>query len=241
MFTETTSYWMTIKTASNAAGALFVLFFINIERIQFMTNGPGNYFSNIWNLTDFALIVFYLFGFIPLEFIISPDSSKEMFLAWKSINFILIILFFVSINQYLQIFELFSFLVQMIEAVFMDLKNFIIYYFLVMTTFGFIFKILFEDPSADCVGFGPFSYILMSLRIVWGEGSFDIEKTDYKIIGWLTYIMLMLTGNIVLLNFIIAVVQQSYEYSMQKMKFNYLKAQLRMINDYYMTLTEEDF
>lgn len=53
--------------------------------------------------------------------------------------------------------------------------------------------------------------------------------------------MLMLTGNIVLLNFIIAVVQQSYEYSMQKMKFNYLKAQLRMINDYYMTLTDEDF
>ena len=36
--------------------------------------------------------------------------------------------------------------------------------------------------------------------------------------------MLMLTGNIVLLNFIIAVVQQSYEYSMQKMKFNYLQS-----------------
>jgi hypothetical protein len=174
MLTETSSDWITIKTVSNIAGALFVLFFINLEIKQFMTNGPGKYFSNIWNITDFALIVFYLFGFIPLEFIISSDSSKEMILAWKSINFILIILFFVSINQYLQIFELFSFLVQMIEAVFMDLKNFILYYFIVMTTFGFIFKILFEEPSADCAGLGSISYILMSLRIVWGEGSFDI-------------------------------------------------------------------
>ena len=128
----------------------------------------------------------------------------------------------------------------MFEAVFMDLEDFIIYCFLARTTFGFIFKKLFEEPSAYCAGFGPFSFILMSLRIVWGEGSFRIEKTDSKVIGGLTCIILMLTGNILLINFIIAVVQQSYEYSMQRMKLNYLKAQLRMINDYYITLTDED-
>jgi len=56
----------------------------------------------------------------------------------------------------------------------------------------------------------------MSLRTVWGEGSFDIEKTEFKIVAWISYILLMLVGNIVLLNFLIAVVNQSYEASMQK-------------------------
>jgi len=51
----------------------------------------------------------------------------------------------------------------------------------------------------------------------------------------------MLIGNIVLLNFLIAVVNQSYEASMQKNKYHSLNARLELINDYYLTLSEENF
>ena len=51
----------------------------------------------------------------------------------------------------------------------------------------------------------------------------------------------MLCGNIVLLNFLIAVVNQSYEACMQRMQSQSLKAQLFMIRDYYLTLPQEAF
>ncbi len=54
---------------------------------------------------------------------------------------------------------------------------------MVMITFGLIFNMLFKNPSDDSLGLGPLSYILMSLKIVWGEGSFDISNTEYKIIA----------------------------------------------------------
>ena len=98
----------------------------------------------------------------------------------------------------------------MILTVFSDLKIFLFYYLLVMTLFGFIFMILFGEPSEDSVGLGPLSFVLMSFRIVWGENSFDIEKTNHKYIAWASYILIMLTGNIVFLNFLIASVNESY-------------------------------
>jgi len=120
----------------------------------------------------------------------------------------------------------------MVQAVFYDLRLFLAYYSLVMLVFGFILMIVFNDPSKDSDGLGPFSYMIMSLRIVWGESSFDIEKSEYKIMAWLTYILIMLVGNIVFMNFLIAVVNQSYESCMQRMRSQSLKSKLLMIRDY---------
>ncbi len=164
-----------------------------------------------------ALIVITLFVQLPfMVFQNSINICQDWDYAYKSINSLMILLIFVKINQYLQIFESFCFLVQMIDSVFYDLRFFLCYYIMVMTTFAMIFNILFDQPVTDSAGFGSLSYLLMSLRTVWGEGSFDIEKTEFKIVAWISYILLMLVGNIVLLNFLIAVVNQSYEASMQK-------------------------
>jgi len=67
----------------------------------------------------------------------------------------------------------------MIDSVFYDLRYFLAYYLMVMITFGLIFNLFFNAPSEDSVGLGPLSYIIMSLKIVWGEGSFDISNTEY--------------------------------------------------------------
>jgi hypothetical protein len=117
----------------------------------------------------------------------------------------------------------------MVQAVFYDLRLFLAYYIMVVTTFGFILMVIFDDPTYDSEGLGTFSYIIMSLRIVWGEGSFDIGKSQYKFMAWMTYVLLMLCGNVVFMNFLIAVVTQSYEACMQRMQSQSLKAQLNMI------------
>ena len=51
----------------------------------------------------------------------------------------------------------------------------------------------------------------------------------------------MLFGNIVLMNFLIAVVNQSYEECMQRMQSQTLKEKLYLIRDYYLTLPKEAF
>ncbi len=94
----------------------------------------------------------------------------------------------------------------MVKSVFLEIRSFLAYYLMVMITFGLIILVVFEDYAKDCFGLGLISYILMSFRIVWGEGSFDISETDEKIIAWILYMLLMIIGNIILLNFLIAAV-----------------------------------
>jgi len=129
----------------------------------------------------------------------------------------------------------------MVQAVFYDLRLFLAYYLMVITTFGFILMVIFDDPNPDSQGLGLFSYIIMSLRIVWGEGSFDIEKSEYKFLAWIAYVLLMLCGNIVFMNFLIAVVNQSYEACMMRMQSQTLKAKLYLIRDHYQIFNYETF
>ena len=57
----------------------------------------------------------------------------------------------------------------------------------------------------------------------------------------MAYVIIMLCGNIVFMNFLIAVVNQSYEACMQRMQSQTLMAQLYMIRDYYLILPNEAF
>jgi hypothetical protein len=95
----------------------------------------------------------------------------------------------------------------MVQGVFYDLRLFLAYYAMVMVTFSFLLMIIFDEPMRDSSGLGSMSYIVMSLRIVWGEGSFNIEESKFKVMAWVAYILLMFVGNIVFMNFLIAVVQ----------------------------------
>jgi hypothetical protein len=70
-------------------------------------------------------------------------------------------------------------MVLMIQAVFKDLRLFLAYYIMVITTFSLLLMVIFDDPYSDSEGLAPVSYIIMSLQIIWG-GSFEIEKSQYK-------------------------------------------------------------
>ena len=57
--------------------------------------------------------------------------------------------------------------------------------------------------------------------------------------AWTAYVLLMLCGNVVFMNFLLALVTQSWEACRQRMQSPSLKAQALMIRDNYLTLLEE--
>ena len=66
-------------------------------------------------------------------------------------------------------------------------------------------------------GWGYFSYIVMAFRTSIGDYTFDNYKaTVMKQETWIVWLALMIIGNVVFMNFIIAVVNDSYSQSMAK-------------------------
>jgi hypothetical protein len=88
-----------------------------------------------------------------------------------------------------------------------------LYFFgFVVVFFSVFVGILIKDLS-DYEGIGPVGYFVIALRESIGDydtASYS-QNTDYKIIGWIVYLMVMFLGNVIFMNFIIAVVSQSYE------------------------------
>jgi hypothetical protein len=165
---------VTVSNVFNGTGTIACILLADIEMIQIYCLGFKSYLASIWNATDLLLVVLYLCAYLPLYYLNERTNFED---EWRLVNFILIVMTFVKINQSLMIFESFSFLVQMVQAVFYDLRLFLAYYIMVITTFGFLLMVIFDEPNSDSEGLGLASYIIMSLRIVWGEGSFDIEKS----------------------------------------------------------------
>ena len=58
---------------------------------------------------------------------------------------------------------------------------------------------------------------------------------------WIIYLAVMIVGNIIFMNFIIAVVSQSYENCMQKMIAQSYKVKLHMIRERESMMSENDF
>ena len=57
--------------------------------------------------------------------------------------------------------------------------------------------------------------------------------------AWTAYVLLLLCGNVVFINFLLALVTQSWEACRQRMHSKSLKAQAFVILDKYLTLPEE--
>ena len=76
-------------------------------------------------------------------------------------------------------------------------------------------------------------------------GDYDTDSysknTDYKIIGWIVYVMVMFLGNVIFMNFIIAVVGQSYENCMQRSVAQSFKVKLHMIKERESMMSESDY
>ena len=126
-----------------------------------------------------------------------------------------------KLNFFLRIFEGFSFLVSMLRGVFLDLKFFLSFFAFVVITFSLILSVLIPDASNSYPGTMMFSYIVIAFRTSLGDFEIDDYRGDeiqMKELVWLVWLILMIVGNVIFMNFIVAVVSESYEKCMQTQK-----------------------
>eukprot|EP00347_Sterkiella_histriomuscorum_P018610 403344863 len=135
----------------------------------------------------------------------------------------------------------------MLKAVFMDLRFFIMLYAFVVIVYGLIFtllKIKTSDENIEYDGISYFGYFIMAFRASTGDFQIDnlyqLEET-HIIFAWIVWISAVLFLNIVLLNFIIAVISESYEKVMQKMVAESFKIKAELIQERESYFNNVDF
>lgn len=110
----------------------------------------------------------------------------------------------------------------MIKGVLRDMIYFLAYYFLFILFFGILFAILFTNPHLDEYnGINFFGYLVMAYRLSLGDFTTDYisESKAYLIpFIWVIWVIAVLLLNIIFMNFIIAVISQTYEKIIQKSK-----------------------
>ena len=102
---------MILSTIFIATGTYACVLLLKIEMNQINNLGFKSYIAKIWNAADLTLIMLYLGAYIPLNFVYEIISFEN---EWRFVNFILIVMTFVKINQSLMIFDSFSFMIQMV-------------------------------------------------------------------------------------------------------------------------------
>ena len=127
----------------------------------------------------------------------------------KSIQLVIIGFTFVKFLFFLRIFNQLSFLIQMLILVFKDLRWFLFFFVLVILFFTLFLAVLLKDDLSSYDGIGPVGYFIIALRESIGD--FDtndsyISNSDFKILIWIIYLIVIVIGNVIFMNFIIAVV-----------------------------------
>ncbi len=94
--------------------------------------------------------------------------------AIKSIQSAITVLAFIKFLFFLRIFKQFSFLIQMLVAVFRDLRTFLIFFGITIGFFSVFVGIILKDLS-DYEGIGPVGYFVIALR----ESIGDYDTASY--------------------------------------------------------------
>lgn len=194
--------------------------------------------KSIWNFCDLCLLGLYI-AYIPVSFI-SLDDAYET----KSLQVAIIFFISIKMNFYLRIFEQMGHMVQMIQTVFYDLKFFLLYYCIIISFFSIQVSLIFditndEDPTYP--GIGPMEFFVRVLRTSLGDNDLDQSNSEEKILFWVIWLLIMFVGNIVLMNFIIAVVGESYEACMTKRVAQSYKGRVDMIVEREQIMTQSEF
>ena len=191
----------------------------------------------MWNIFDFSLITTYL-----------VENALELAQVYEGIiilRILLVFLTFFKICFFLRIYDGFSFLVQMMNGVFGDLKYFMGFFLLFIINFGIIFVILLSNTAApeEYDGLGVFGFFLMAFRTSSGDFYVDSFKetnsTLLVVMSWALWIIAVFVLNIIFMNFIIAVISESYEKVMQKLVAESYRVKVQMIVERELLMSEE--
>ena len=141
---------------------------------------------------------------------------------------------FIKLSFLIRIWTKVSFLVRMLIVVFKELLIFLFYFLLVIGGLTVMAQIIIKESGDGYDGIKTAAFFVIVLRQSIGDydTSSIIEGTqDFKILAWLLWFLILIIGNIVFMNFIIAVVSESYENCMQQKIQLIYSAKLEMIEE----------
>ena len=151
---------------------------------------------------------------------------------------------FLKVCFFLRIYDGFSFLVSMMNGVFSDLKFFLSFYMIFLAHFSMQFLIIFQGQYLESYyGVGLTGYILMAFRTSLGD--FEVDgypglQSYMIIVAWIIWILAVFILNVIFMNFIIAVISESYGKVMQKMVGEGYKVKAEMICERELFFSEDD-
>ena len=141
---------------------------------------------------------------------------------------------FFKLSQLIRIITELSFLVKMLTTVFQKLGLFFLYFLMVIAAFTLMIDIVAQDVGDAYKGISKAALFVMALRQSIGDGDTStlIDNTEkYKILVWILWFIIMLVGNVVFMNFIIAVVGSGYSECVEKREKCIQMAKLQMISE----------
>jgi hypothetical protein len=121
-----------------------------------------------------------------------------------------VIFSFIKLTFLIRIWTQVSFLVRMLIVVFKELLIFLLFFLLVIGCLTVMAQIIIKESGDGYAGIKTAAFFVIVLRQAIGDydTSSIIEGTrgDLKILAWLFWLLILIIGNIVFMNFIIAVV-----------------------------------
>ncbi|CDW89455.1 wd-40 repeat protein [Stylonychia lemnae] len=229
-----TQIWLKILTKVICSIVLFYFLTYEINQIRVQKR---DYLKDGWNYFDFSHIIAFVVYCI-LDF--TNENQENLIL----IKIVVIVLSFMKLFFFLRIYDGFSFLVQMMAGVFKDLQYFLIFFIIFILQFGMIFLVLFKAQQIDEYnGVNKLAYFLMAFRISSGDFQLDdyhSQEDGLVIFTWIIWLIAVMTLNIIFMNFIIAVISESYERVMQKLVAESYKVKANMIVEREQLFNESD-
>ena len=130
----------------------------------------------------------------------------------------------------------------MLIAVHRDLGYFLLFFGFVIGAFTAVIGIIVNEPSETYEGVHGIAFYLLAIKTSIGDPDPDtlFKNSQFKILAWLLWFIILIVGNIVFMNFVIAVVGSSYENCMEKMVAQSFMAHLDMIIEREIFMSEKE-
>ena len=149
---------------------------------------------------------------------------------------------------FMRIVKSFSYIVTMIISVVVDLRVFMLFFFILIIMFSMIFNVIAPNPADEYRHVGLFwGNVLTTLRLSLGDFDFgvlrlingrDCDDEDQcelnakqHILFWITWVIMVIFSSLIFLNFIIAEVSNSYAAVKENIQAQIYKERSSLINE----------
>lgn len=209
--------------------------FLGIEVLQMRKLGLRVYASNVWNLFDCSL--FLLFCAYACMRLLDPSANvipqsgntlkAAQLVFWIVMNSLLLVNALIKVLFFLRVYGKFGMLVQLIISVVIDIKNFIFFFVLWLILFSLLYRIAgIKIDEGDYKNVNSYlAYVIVIFRNSIGDEQIPDtnywtaqSKTDFPVLydtvigySWALWLLNACFMLIMLLNFLIAIISQSYD------------------------------